>query len=231
METERILDEYRSRERRLTPGMYSILRSANACNVRGLEQGLLQNLAEAGIADLSPLQFLDVGCGTGGQLLRWIQWGARPERCHGVELIPERVQEAKQRLAPTVEVLHSDASRLPFGDSCFDITTQFTVFSTILDEEMQMAVAREMLRVTRPGGFILSYDFFWNPINRSTRGVGLKRLRQMFPGCRMHARRITLAPPITRKLASVSPLFCELMEAVRLFNSHLLVKIFKSAET
>ena len=39
-----------------------------------------------GINDLSPLHVLDVGCGSGGWLRLLLEWGASPERLHGVDL-------------------------------------------------------------------------------------------------------------------------------------------------
>jgi hypothetical protein len=54
-----------------------------------------------------------------------------------------------------------------------------------------------MLRVLRPGGRILWYDFFRNnPTNPNVRGVGAAEIRALFPGRRIELRRVTLAPPL-----------------------------------
>jgi len=54
---------------------------------------------------------------------------------------------------------------LPYAAHSFDLTMQFTVFSSVLDDEVKANVAREMLRVTRPVGMLLWYDFWLNPSN------------------------------------------------------------------
>lgn len=48
----------------------------------------------------------------------------------------------------------------------------FTVFSSILDPQMAQNVAQEIVRVLRPQGFLLWYDFrFNNPRNPHVRGM------------------------------------------------------------
>lgn len=225
MKRDRLIEEVRAWDARTDPRLYSILRRANALAVHGLERTVLRCLARAGIRDLERKRFLDVGCGLGGQLLRWIQWGARPENCHGVDLVAERLAQARHRLPPAATLLNADAGCLPFPDLAFDVVSQLTVLSSIPDDPMQEAVAREMLRVTRPDGLILSYDFWLNPINPATRGVRVSRLRRLFPGCRFDVHRITLAPPIARRLAPVSPLLCRVLEGLKLLNTHRLVLI------
>lgn len=225
METERIKAEYATREQAGRNAMYSILHRSNQINVHGIERAIFNVLARAGWQDLHSRSFLDVGCGTGGALLRWIQWGALPENCQGIDLVSDRLEQARKRLPLAVGLMTGDASRLSFPDERFDVTSQLTVFSSILDDGMQEVIAREMLRVTKPGGFILSYDFWLNPVNPATRGLRVSRLRELFPGCKLYVQRITLAPPIARRLAPMSPLLCRVLEGMRLFNSHYLVMI------
>ncbi len=225
VESDRIIDEYRRREKNVFASLYSMLRPANERTVHRLERALLRALRRGGVHDLGALRFLDVGCGTGGHILRWIQWGAQPERCSGVDLVRERLDAARHRLPSLVDLRVTDASTLPFADGAFDVTTQFTVFSSILDDAMQRAVAREMARVTRPGGLILSYDFWLNPTNPATCGVTVSRLRELFPTSTLWTQRITLAPPLARRVAAWSPILCGVLESLRLLNTHFLVLI------
>lgn len=53
---------------------------------------------------------------------------------------------------PGVEFVATDATALPFADATFDAVTLFDLLEHVEDDE---AVAREALRVTRPGGSIL----------------------------------------------------------------------------
>jgi SAM-dependent methyltransferase len=225
MEQDRIISEYKTRESRGDAGRYSMLGPANELNVHGLEHKLLGILRAARFGSLEDLEFLDVGCGTGGQLLRWIQWGAKADHCAGIDLVAHRLEQARLRLPAAVRLVEGDASQIPFASESFDVTTQFTMFSSILDDAMQAAVAREMLRVTKRGGMILSYDFWINPSNPATKGIRVARLRELFPDCQVSAQRITLAPPIGRRLAPISPVLCRLLEGLKLLNSHFLAII------
>jgi len=103
---------------------------------------------------------------------------------------------------------------------------QSTVFSSILDNQLQSQIAREMLRMLKPQGAILWYDFFVdNPKNPSVRGVGARQIRVLFPDCEFTFRRVTLAPPLARALAWHSWLFCEFLASLRILNTHYLVLI------
>jgi hypothetical protein len=82
-----------------------------------------------------------------------------------------------------------------------------------------------MRRVVRPGGLILWYDFWINPINPQTRGIRRAEIRALFHGSRYAFRRVTLAPPIARRLAKYSWAICLGLEHLRIFNTHYLAVI------
>jgi len=72
---------------------------------------------------------------------------------------------------------------LIWEDASFDVVTQFTVFSSILDPDLKEQVAQEMIRVTKPGGYILWFDFFVNnPFNHDVRGIGKREIRGLVSG-------------------------------------------------
>ena len=102
---------------------------------------------------------------------------------------------------------------------------QFTVFSSILDGEVKGDVANEMLRVTRPGGVILWYDFWLNPSNPQTRGIRPAEIKRLFPNCSYEFHRITLAPPLARRIVPISWILAYGLERLTIFNSHYLVAI------
>jgi hypothetical protein len=82
-----------------------------------------------------------------------------------------------------------------------------------------------MMRVVKRNGLILSYDFWLNPSNPQTRGLRPDEIRRLFPGCRFEFHRITLAPPIARRLVPASWLLCAFLEKLKIFNTHYLVAI------
>jgi hypothetical protein len=50
-------------------------------------------------------------------------------------------------------------------------------------------------------------------------------IKRLFPNCRYEFRRITLAPSIKRRLATVSWGLCLFLENLKIFNTHYLVAI------
>lgn len=160
-----------------------------------------------------------------GSMLRY---GADPEHLHGMDLLPDRVAAARRRYS-SIDVAVGDAAALAFPDASFDIALQFTLLSSVLDETVRLRIAAETVRVLRPGGLIIWYDFIWNPLNRDARGIGLGEIRQLYSGCSIEARRVTLAPPISRRIAPVSWTLCRLLEAVPFLRSHHLAAIRKGA--
>ncbi|WP_299361690.1 class I SAM-dependent methyltransferase [uncultured Paracoccus sp.] len=60
--------------------------------------------------------------------------------------------EAPCNKDPRVTFVHGDATALPFPDASFDMVTMFDLLEHVPDDA---AVAREALRVVRPGGWIL----------------------------------------------------------------------------
>ena len=172
-------------------------------------------------AGLLPLgRVLDVGCGSGQGLADFETWGARRERLAGIDLLAERVSAATARLAGA-DLRVGDATALPWESGSFDIVAQSTMFSSILDPAMKAAVAREMARVLAPGGAIAWYDFFVdNPRNAAVRGIGRRELASLFPGFELRLRRVTLAPPLARRVAPRLPLLALLAEELRVLNTH-----------
>jgi hypothetical protein len=111
----------------------------------------------------------------------------------------------------------------------FDIVLQATVFTSILDVEMKRAIAREILRVLKPTGVFVWYDFlFDNPRNPHVGGIGAREIRRLFPGCAVGLKRITLAPPIARRLVPITWIGALLLERVSILNTHYLGTIRKS---
>lgn len=191
---------------------------------QGIERAMFDHLRRHGLLPLDRLELLDAGCGTGRRLLRLLGAGATRERLHGIDIQPELV-EAARRAAPDLDLRVGDARSLPFPDTTFDVVLAFTMLSSMNDATVRAQAAAEMRRVVRPGGAILVYDFWTNPLNRDVHAVGAGQLRRLFPDCDVHASLVTLAPPVARAVAPYSWLTCALLEAVPLLRSHRLALI------
>jgi len=199
LEEDRIRNAYARRPSDSTLNTWS--NASFVFRVHERERLLLKLLTRYGFMPLLGRRILEVGCGNGSWLREFIQWGALPEHLCGVDLLPDRIAEARRRLPQGVNVQCGSAADLQFAANTFDVALQATVFTSILDRHVRQTVAAEMLRVTKDDGIILWYDFnVDNPRNPDVRAVKKREIYELFPDCRIELHRITLAPPVARWL-------------------------------
>lgn len=225
-ENERVRDAYARRAERGADERYSLLDPANLYLFQRRERSLLELLRDQRLAPLGDKRVLDMGCGNGALLAQFVGYGAQPGLLSGVDLLRERIASARA-LHAGIDFQEGSADVLPYDDAAFDIALQFTLMSSVLDDGARRRIAVETMRVLRPGGTLIWYDFIWNPGNRDVRGIGVDQVRALYPGCTLDARRVTLAPPISRRLARVSWTLCGLLEAAPFLRSHYLIAIRK----
>jgi SAM-dependent methyltransferase len=209
---------------------YSPLRPEVCLLLQERQRVLLQMLAAAGHEDLAALRLVEVGCGAGGNLLDLLRWGFAPAHLMGLELLPERHEQARTVLPQATAVWLGDALEAPVEPGSRDLVLQSTVFSSLLDDGYQQQMADAMWRWLKPGGAVVWYDFTVdNPRNPDVRGVPLARVRQLFPQGRLAHRRVTLAPPLARALCRLHPGLYPLFNALPLLRTHVLAWIAKPA--
>lgn len=151
---------------------------------------------------------LDVGAGAGGSLLPYLLNEFPPEHLTAVDIQPDRIAEGKRRF-PSVDFRCADATQLPFPRGHFDVVTESSMFIQLTDEPMAEAVAREMVRVTRSGGWIILADWRYDGGRATMRKLNRARiarlfavghdteLREQYPAC--------LIPPVGRFLSAHMP--------------------------
>lgn len=229
-EISRIKQHYLRRdESGFTRQRYGISERGNVLLIEELQRQMQFLIARRKGMELDTKRILDVGCGSGYWLRQFIQWGARPENLFGIDLLPERIAKARELCPSAVHLECGDASTLSFADRTFDMAFQATVFGAILDFRMKEAIAGEIVRVLKPGGCLLWYDFFVNnPSNSDVRGVRKKEILQLFPGCRAHLRTVTLAPPFGRIVGKISPFAYHAISMTKIFCTHYLGFIDKA---
>ena len=112
-------------------------------HARRLHDDVMAALGTFGFADV-----LDVGCGTGTTLSAILT--AHPGVCaRGIDLSPEMIAVAHERLGDDADVQVADAERLPLTDGSVDLVTCVDSLHHYPDPGAALA---EMHRVTRPGG-------------------------------------------------------------------------------
>jgi len=93
---------------------------------------------------------LDAGCGTGIYTAWLVERGAEVT---GLDIDPVFLAAARKK-TPSARLVEGDATRLPFADGEFDLVLAVTLFCFLSDAQ-RAAAARELLRVTRPGGRVV----------------------------------------------------------------------------
>jgi len=196
------------------------------------QRAMLALFARAGVRNVGGLKLTEVGCGAGGNLLELLRIGFAPEHLTGLELLPERHMQARRVLPVATSVWQGDAADAPVEAASQDIVLQSTVFSSLLDDAFQQRLADAMWRWLRPGGAVLWYDFTVdNPRNPDVRGVPLRRVRELFPLACIAHRRVTLAPPLARRVARVHPALYTAFNVLPLLRTHVLAWIAKPIST
>jgi len=224
---QRLRTEYARREEAgLSGAKYSRFNPVQLFLLHSREKALLKLLQKHGITDLSNLSICEIGCGSGGVLQEFLTFGADPEKLFGIDLLYPRLTEAKHRL-PLSWFVCADGQMLPFSSNSFDLMLQFTAFSSILSPQVKQTMAAEILRVLKSRGILLWYDFWLNPTNPQTKGIRPKEIAALFPHCVLEFHKITLAPPLARKIVPFSWPLAMMLESLKIFNSHYLVFIQK----
>src|SRR5262245_3483295 len=218
-------------KRQLDDARSSYFSMGNLFIMQERERRLLTLLKRNNLAPLYTKKILEVGCGTGYWLREFIKWGARPENITGIDLLVDRVAEARYLCPEAVKIVYGNAAALAFPDATFDLVVQSTVFTSVLDAMMKHQMASEMLRVVKDDGFILWYDYHVNnPWNPDVRGVKRREILQLFPGCRIQLQRITLVPPLVRLLAPYSWLTCYVLGKMPWLCTHYIGLISKELQ-
>jgi SAM-dependent methyltransferase len=100
---------------------------------------------------------LEIGCGTGCDLLQFAKHGAIAT---GVDLTAKHLELARKRVGSLAAVRHADMRQLPFEDGCFDYAYSHGV---LMYSDEPEKVVREIYRVLRPGGrFNVHVYAFWS---------------------------------------------------------------------
>jgi ubiquinone/menaquinone biosynthesis C-methylase UbiE len=228
---DRLKEEYRDREHRFrNDDRYSPSNPAYQFMKSQLRMNILQMLQRHELPARKDICILEVGCGNGNILADLDQLDENHKRLFGIDLIFTRLQQARQDYS-FANLVCSDGQRLPHPAEVFDVVCQFTAFSSILDGEIRRRMAREMVRVLKPGGLILWYDFWLNPFNRQTRGIRPTEVRRLFTGGSFRFQKITLAPPIARLLVPFSTRLGLLLEGTGVLNTHYLAAIRPKMES
>src|SRR5262249_41507968 len=120
---------------------------------------------------------LDVGCGPATDTISLGRLVDPGGQVVGVDYDVEMVEEANRRAAAAgagdwVTHRRADATALPFESNAFDAARSERVFQHLLDPDRAFS---EVVRVTRPGGWIVITDADWGTLSIDTPEIELER--------------------------------------------------------
>jgi SAM-dependent methyltransferase len=142
------------------------------------------------VTDRRP-RILDVGCGTGGNLVLFSQYGD----AEGVDVSDDALAFCRER--GLNQVTKGAGEELPHADNTFDLVTALDVVEHMDDD---LAGLREMYRVLRPGGrafiFVPTFMFLWgvqDDVSNHRRRYRLPELRRLLEQAGFEIERSTYA--------------------------------------
>jgi len=106
------------------------------------------------------MKVLDVGCGTGTNLVLYHQAGCL---VHGIDLSPSMLEVARNKLGGNADLRVGDASEMPYQDKFFDLVTSMLTLHE-MPYMIRPQVMKEMVRVMSREGRILLTDYHPGPI-------------------------------------------------------------------
>ena len=248
-EIERIRQQYEKRDRSYILRKYCFSNPTFLYHMQEREWKLLQEIHRYDI-ELSTTCFLEVGCGTGHILQRFLDFGAHS--VYGVDLIQNRLKNGQTQF-PCVHFFKADAGHLPFASGSFNAVCQFMCLSSVIDSNMRMRIAQEMWRVLAPKGILISYDlrpssllirainFIGNHLTNkfsnhdsvvttTTSPLDLEELNKLYPHGKVRIVSISLNWHLA-KLARISRLLTHLLSTLPPLRSHYLLIASKNPET
>jgi len=119
---------------------------------------------------------LDVGCGTGIDTVALAVLVGSSGRVVGVDYDANMLAKADQRaleanVSAWVSHQKADVTQLPFEDNTFDSCRSERVFQHLREPEKALD---EMVRVTKPGGWIVIFDADWGTLSINTSETDLE---------------------------------------------------------
>lgn len=225
-ETKRVNRAYKLRKEKQWGKRYSWYKKWMIQALQERERVLLSMLKNT-VGDLHDKRVLDIGCGTGTTLIPLLLYGVKAENCFGIDILEDRIKEARAKL-PSMTFVCCSAEVIPFEKDSFDLVMMFTCLSSVLDNNIRRRICAEAFSVLRPGGWILVYDFtVSNPSNPDVKGVRLDELKAYFPGCKYYSKRLTLLPPLARFVGSYSMFMCSVLSVFPFLKMHRMTALQK----
>jgi ubiquinone/menaquinone biosynthesis C-methylase UbiE len=219
-EAKRIGRVYQGRREKGWGARYSLFQKGALQQIQERERVLLRILKKTTGASVADKRVLDIGCGSGDTLLPMLFYGFQPENCFGIDLLEDRIAEARVRL-PNMTFACCSAEQIPFEKGSFDLVTMFTCLAMVLDKQIRATICQQTLEMLKPGGWVLIYDMrVNNPSYEHVRSVSLRELRGYFSSLKFYSETLTLIPPLGRFIGRCSMTLCSILALIPFLRTH-----------
>ncbi|MGL4599579.1 MAG: hypothetical protein ACRCYO_18790, partial [Bacteroidia bacterium] len=187
-------------------------------------EALYAQVLKQTFTDLSKIKLLEIGAGGGHNLHFFHQLGIPMENLFANELLEDRQTMIRERF-PQMTLFAGDARDIDESMQ-YDVIFQSTVFTSLPTDTLRNEIAVKMIRLVKPNGLILSYDFRYNnPNNKNVRAFTKKQIQETFgKNAAIQFYPVTLAPPIGRRIGKLYTIVNTLFPFLR---SHLIAAIRK----
>ncbi|MEW6556115.1 MAG: class I SAM-dependent methyltransferase [Elusimicrobiota bacterium] len=198
--------------------------------ILALDRSIIQAIASTKL-EPQTVKVLDVGCGNGASILNLLKLGFSPSNLYGVDILEDSIVKAKDRF-PNISWTHGDAGCLKFEDDFFDCVMESTMFLQMTDDDLSDKVAKEMVRVTKKGGYIMLIDWrYSHPFNKTYKGLSKKRIANLFGvGSETSVFKVyrgALVPPVGRFISKNIPSFYFILQKLFPFLVGQMVTILR----
>jgi ubiquinone/menaquinone biosynthesis C-methylase UbiE len=109
---------------------------------------------------------LDVGCGYGRTLAELQSLGF--QNLYGIDFSEKMIERGK-RLYPSVQLQVNSGSEIPFPNESFDAVLMFAVLTCIYNNNDQVDLIKNVMRVLKPNGILYVNDFLINEDERNVK--------------------------------------------------------------
>lgn len=172
-------------------------------------------------------RLVDLGCGDGS--LAGEANIVEPTEWIGVDLRPEAISTARERF-PDLKFIVASADAVALDAASADVVVARLLFSSLPSAELEAAVAEEVARLLRPGGWLVWLDLrYANPTNRAVHGLSRARIARLFPGWKQELRASGLLPPLARRLGRTTRVAYPAFSLLPMLRSHLVGRLQRPA--
>ncbi len=116
---------------------------------------IIEKLMVHGFRNLPDYQILDAGCGNGQDLRTLVEFGALPEKCHGIDFSDTALAAARKMSPPEMEFRQVPFLKNGYDKGMFDIIFSYNTITNYPEDKDIMDIGVEFHRLVKADGVLL----------------------------------------------------------------------------